>query len=96
MTAMTSPGWTCSWTSYGQVTNRLRTGDGQSLQRRYRSRCDVSLHEYLGNPVLSGVGRLFFSSAIRDFHCGMRGFRKDSIGRLQLRTTGMEFASEWS
>jgi glycosyltransferase involved in cell wall biosynthesis len=52
------------------------------------------LHRYLGNPVLTGVGRLFFKSPVGDFHCGMRAFRKDSIERLELRTLGMEFASE--
>ena len=52
------------------------------------------LHRYLGNPVLTAVGRLFFRSPIRDFHCGMRGFRRDAILGLGLRTTGMEFASE--
>jgi hypothetical protein len=53
-----------------------------------------SLHRYLGNPVLTAIGRLFFRSPIRDFHCGMRGFRRDAILALELRTTGMEFASE--
>jgi len=52
------------------------------------------LHRYLGNPVLTAIGRLFFRSPIRDFHCGMRGFRRDAILGLELRTTGMEFASE--
>jgi len=52
------------------------------------------LHRYLGNPVLSFLGRLFFRSPIGDFHCGLRGFRKDAILGLNLRTTGMEFASE--
>jgi glycosyltransferase involved in cell wall biosynthesis len=52
------------------------------------------LHKYLGNPVLTGVGRLFFSSACGDFHCGLRGFRKDAVLALDLQTTGMEFASE--
>src|ERR1700747_477027 len=52
------------------------------------------LHRYLGNPVLTGVGRLFFKSPVGDFHCGLRAFRKDAIERLGLRTTGMEFASE--
>ncbi|MBO3752984.1 glycosyltransferase family 2 protein [Streptosporangiaceae bacterium NEAU-GS5] len=52
------------------------------------------LHRYLGNPVLSFIGRLFFPSAIGDFHCGLRGFRRDSILRLGLQTGGMEFASE--
>ena len=52
------------------------------------------LHRYLGNPVLSGIARLFFKSDIGDFHCGLRAFRKDAILTLNLRTTGMEFASE--
>src|SRR5688572_27404439 len=52
------------------------------------------LHRYLGNPVLSGVARLFFKSDIGDFHCGLRGFRKDALLTLNLQTTGMEFASE--
>lgn len=52
------------------------------------------LHRYLGNPVLSGLARLFFHSDIGDFHCGLRGFRRDAILALNLHTTGMEFASE--
>ena len=52
------------------------------------------LHRYLGNPVLSGLGRAFFPTTIGDFHCGLRGFNKAAIEALNLRTTGMEFASE--
>lgn len=52
------------------------------------------LHRYLGNPVLTGVGRLFFRSPSGDFHCGLRGFRRESVLALRLQTTGMEFASE--
>src|SRR6266542_3488274 len=52
------------------------------------------LHRYLGNPVLSAVGRLFFRSPVRDFHCGLRGFAKSAYERMHLRTTGMELASE--
>jgi len=52
------------------------------------------LHRYLGNPVLSSIGRIFFRSRCGDFHCGMRAFRKDSVDRMDLRSTGMEFASE--
>jgi hypothetical protein len=52
------------------------------------------LHRYLGNPVLSFIGRLFFRSPIGDFHCGLRGFRRDSAISLGLQATGMEFASE--
>jgi hypothetical protein len=53
-----------------------------------------ALHRYIGNPVLSRLGRLFFHVPIHDFHCGMRGFRRDRIMALGLRTRGMEFASE--
>jgi hypothetical protein len=52
------------------------------------------LHRYLGNPVLSSIGRLFFRVEIGDFHCGLRGFRRDSMLALGLQATGMEFASE--
>jgi glycosyltransferase involved in cell wall biosynthesis len=52
------------------------------------------LHRYLGNPLLSNLGRLFFRSPVRDFHSGLRGFSKEAIKRLDLQTTGMEFASE--
>jgi hypothetical protein len=53
-----------------------------------------ALHRYLGNPVLSGLGRLLFRSPVGDFHCGLRGFDKTAIERLELRSAGMEFASE--
>lgn len=52
------------------------------------------LHRYLGNPVLSFLGRLFFRIPVSDFHCGLRGFNGDAIRKLGLQTTGMEFASE--
>ncbi|MET2012062.1 glycosyltransferase [Microbacterium chocolatum] len=52
------------------------------------------LHKYLGNPVLSGIGQLFFRPNVGDFHCGLRGFNRDRIAALGLQTTGMEFASE--
>jgi glycosyltransferase involved in cell wall biosynthesis len=52
------------------------------------------LHRYLGNPVLSLIGRVFFRTKIRDFHCGLRGFSREKMVALNLHTTGMEFASE--
>ena len=51
-------------------------------------------HRYIGNPVLTGVLNLFFRTGVRDAHCGMRAVRRDVLPRLDLRTTGMEFASE--
>ncbi|MEA2425452.1 MAG: hypothetical protein QOH13_1862 [Thermoleophilaceae bacterium] len=52
------------------------------------------LHRYVGNPVLTGILNLFFRTGVSDAHCGMRGFRRDILPILDLRTTGMEFASE--
>jgi hypothetical protein len=53
-----------------------------------------ALHRYLGNPVLSGIGRLFFRTPVGDFHCGLRGFDRAAILALDLQALGMEFASE--
>ncbi|MBW4039292.1 MAG: glycosyltransferase family 2 protein [Acidobacteria bacterium] len=66
--------------------NRFRGGIGPKAM--------PPLHRYLGNPVLSFLGRTLFHAPIGDFHCGIRAFSKDAYERLQLRTTGMEFASE--
>jgi glycosyltransferase involved in cell wall biosynthesis len=52
------------------------------------------LHRYLGNPVLSAIGKLFFGCPSNDFHCGLRAFRRDAVRKLKLHTLGMEFASE--
>lgn len=51
-------------------------------------------HKYIGNPVLSSILRLFFKSNIQDVHCGMRAISSSSLKKLNLQTTGMEFASE--
>ncbi len=52
------------------------------------------LHRYVGNPILTGLLNLFFDTGVKDAHCGMRALRRDVLPRLDLRTTGMEFASE--
>ena len=52
------------------------------------------MHRYIGNPLLSGTLNLFFRTGVRDAHCGMRDFRRDILPQLDLRATGMEFASE--
>jgi glycosyltransferase involved in cell wall biosynthesis len=52
------------------------------------------LHQYIGNPILTGLLNLFFRTGVNDAHCGMRALRRDVLPRLDLRTTGMEFASE--
>jgi hypothetical protein len=52
------------------------------------------LHRYIGNPILSGFLNLLYRSGVHDAHCGMRALRRDTLPRLRLRSTGMEFASE--
>lgn len=76
----------------------LRAGYDFVIGNRFKggiqARAMPLLHRYLGNPVLTGMGRLFFHSPCGDFHCGLRGFSKSAIQKLDLRTTGMEFATE--
>jgi glycosyltransferase involved in cell wall biosynthesis len=80
------------------IVEKLRAGYDLVMGNRFQGGIQPGamppLHRYLGNPVLSGIGRLLFRCPCRDFHCGLRGFRKDAILRLDLRTLGMEFASE--
>jgi hypothetical protein len=78
--------------------SRLRAGAELVMGNRFRGGIAPGamprLHRYIGNPVLSFIGRLFFHANIRDFHCGLRGFNRDSVLRLGLQASGMEFASE--
>jgi len=86
------------FTALAPFLERLRAGDDLVMGNRFRGGIAPGamppLHRYLGNPVLTGIGRLFFWKPCGDFHCGLRGFSKASIESLNLRTTGMEFASE--
>jgi hypothetical protein len=76
----------------------LRAGADLVMGNRFRGGIRPGampfLHQRLGNPVLSCAGRLFFKIPVGDFHCGLRGFRTEAIRALELRTAGMEFASE--
>ncbi len=86
------------WSALGPFLDKLRAGADLVMGDRFAGGIKPGamppLHRYLGNPVLTGLGRLFFRSPVHDFHCGMRGFRRAAILNLDLRTTGMEFASE--
>lgn len=77
---------------------KLREGHDLVLGNRFRGGIQKGampfLHRYLGNPVLSRIGKIFFGSPVGDFHCGLRGFSKSAIESLNLVTRGMEFASE--
>jgi glycosyltransferase involved in cell wall biosynthesis len=81
-----------------RFVQQLRMGSDLVMGNRFQGgisdKAMPFLHRYLGNPVLSGIGRLFFGSPCGDFHCGMRGFRRDSFLAMDIRSTGMEFASE--
>jgi glycosyltransferase involved in cell wall biosynthesis len=76
----------------------LRAGDQLVMGNRFQGGIAPGAmpwhHKYIGNPVLSFLGRLFFRSKASDFHCGLRGFDREAILGLNLRTSGMEFASE--
>ncbi|MGY1833224.1 glycosyltransferase family 2 protein [Geodermatophilus sp. SYSU D01180] len=78
--------------------DELRGGADLVMGNRFRGGIEDGamppLHRYLGNPVLSFIGRLFFKARVGDFHCGLRGFNRQRLLDLNLHTTGMEFASE--
>ncbi len=88
----------CDLGNLGPFVDALRGGADLVMGNRFQGPivpgAMPALHRYIGNPVLSFIGRLFFHSPAGDFHCGFRGFRRDAILGLGLRTTGMEFASE--
>jgi glycosyltransferase involved in cell wall biosynthesis len=80
------------------MVERLRAGADLVMGNRFQGGIAPGampfLHRYLGNPVLSFIGRLFFSIPVGDFHCGLRGFSREAILGLGLNSPGMEFASE--
>src|ERR1700694_2664104 len=81
-----------------QFVAKLREGYDIVMGNRFRGGIAPGampfLHRYLGNPVLSFLGRLFFDVKGGDFHCGLRAFNRERVQALNLHTTGMEFASE--
>jgi glycosyltransferase involved in cell wall biosynthesis len=86
------------FSNLGPFVEKLRGGwdvvMGNRFQGGIKPGAMPPLHQYFGNPALTWIGRLFFSSPAGDFNCGLRGFRRESILKLDLQTTGMEFAGE--
>ncbi|MEO7206145.1 MAG: glycosyltransferase family 2 protein [Steroidobacteraceae bacterium] len=82
----------------GPLVDSLRSGSMMVIGNRFRGGIRAGampvLHRILGNPLLSLMGRMFFSSAIGDFHCGLRGVDRAAALKLGLQAPGMEFASE--
>jgi glycosyltransferase involved in cell wall biosynthesis len=89
------------WSAIDQFVKELRAGNDIVMGCRLplgggkiQDGAMPWLHRWLGNPVLSFLGRLFFGCPVTDFHCGMRGFSRSAVGLLDLNSPGMEFASE--
>ena len=86
------------FSSLDPFVEQLRDGADLVMGNRFRGGIAKNamppLHRYLGNPVLSTVGRVFYRTPVGDFHCGLRGFSRKAILGLHLNTPGMEFASE--
>jgi glycosyltransferase involved in cell wall biosynthesis len=86
------------FTALQPFVDRLRGGADLVMGNRFKGGIAPGamppLNRYIGNPLLSSLGRLFFGIGVRDFHCGLRGFNAERMRALDLRTTGMEFASE--
>ncbi|MBR0669806.1 glycosyltransferase family 2 protein [Roseomonas soli] len=87
-----------NFTALDGFVEKLREGFDLVMGNRFRGGIEPGamppLHRYLGNPVLSTIGRVFFGSPVGDFHCGLRGFDREAMLALELRAPGMEFASE--
>lgn len=86
------------WLALGPFVRKVREGYdlvmGNRFQGGIRPGAMPKLHRYLGNPALSLIARIAFRTEIGDFHCGMRAFTRSAFEQMQLRTTGMEFATE--
>lgn len=86
------------FSNLGAFVQKLRQGNDLVMGNRFAGEIKPGAmpwkNRYIGNPILSGIGKLLFRSSLGDFHCGIRGFSKDAFLRMDLHTTGMEFASE--
>ena len=81
-----------------EFVKKLRKGYDLVIGNRFKGGIEKGAmpfsHRYIGNPILSFIGRLFFHSKIKDFHCGLRGYNREKILSLNLNCSGMEYASE--
>lgn len=86
------------WTSLGSFVKKIREGFDLVMGNRFKGGIEPGamppLHRYLGNPVLSALARFMYRIPVADFHCGMRAFTREAFDRMNVRTPGMEFATE--
>ncbi len=89
---------TYDFTALMPFLNLLRNGADMVIGNRYAGGISKGAmpfsHRYIGVPILSLIGRIRYKVSVRDFHCGLRGFRKDVADSITLTSTGMEFATE--
>jgi len=89
---------TYDFTEIEKFVQPLRDGSDLVMDSRFKREMLPGamswLHRYIGNPILTGILNLLFKTGVSDAHCGMRAFTKEAYEKMQLRTTGMEFASE--
>lgn len=86
------------WAMLGDYVRKIEEGYDLVIGNRFKGGIEPGamppLHRYLGNPVLSTLARVMYKIPIGDFHCGMRAFRREAFERMNVRTAGMEFATE--
>ena len=86
------------WSSIGKFVRKIEEGFDLVIGNRFKGGIEPGamplLHRYFGNPVLSALARVMYGIPIGDFHCGMRAFTRDAFDRMNVRTPGMEFATE--
>jgi len=86
------------WSTLSAFVDKLEEGNDLVIGNRFLGGIEAgampALHRYLGNPLLSWLARTVHGAPIGDFHCGMRAFRRDAYPKIQMRTSGMEFATE--
>ena len=89
---------TYEWDKIQEIYEKLNLGFDLVMGNRFSGQVSNSampfLSKYIGNPILSFLGKIFFKVKINDFHCGLRGFSRTKMMNLQLNSLGMEFASE--
>ncbi len=86
------------WAALGDFVRKIEEGYDLVMGNRFKGGIEPGamppLHRYLGNPVLSTLARVMYRIPVNDFHCGMRAFTRDAFERMNVRTAGMEFATE--
>ena len=86
------------FSNLNEMITELRKGNQLVMGNRFKGGIEKGAmsfsHKYIGNPILSGIGRILYKTSIGDFHCGLRGYDREAMLNLNLQSLGMEYASE--